>query len=112
MRTEDAPSPLNQGLECTFGPFVPRLKLLGPSRLRIDIPSPGGTETQVVETAVSIIRPNLSMLSWVERDGTTVVHLHDYETATVHSHARLPDGTLLRSVGTIRIAGDEPDTAT
>jgi hypothetical protein len=30
-----------------------------------------------------------------------VVHVHDYDAMVVHSHARLADGTLLRSVGAL-----------
>jgi len=29
------------------------------------------------------------------------VHVHDYETMQVHSHARLTDGTLIRAAGTL-----------
>jgi hypothetical protein len=45
------------------------------------------------------------MLSWTERDGTVVVHVHDYERLQVHSHARLSDGTLLHSAGQLRWVG-------
>jgi len=41
------------------------------------------------------------MLSWIEVDGTVVVHVHDYAAMRVHSHARLTDGTLVRSAGTL-----------
>lgn len=80
---------------------MPRLTFVDPTSLQVDIPTPSGRVQQVVETAVTVIRPGVFLLSWTEADGTTVVHVQDFETSTVHSHARLPDGTLLRSRGTI-----------
>jgi hypothetical protein len=87
-----------------FGAFMPRLTLLDAGHLALDIPQPGGSDRQVVDVAPVLLPGNLLLLSWTERDGTVVFHVHDYARCVVHSHARLPDGTLLRSQGEIRWA--------
>jgi hypothetical protein len=93
--------PIGRAFDCRFGPFVPRLQFLSETSLQLDIPTPDGSARQVVATAVTPVRQGIFMLSWTEADGTTVVHTQDFETNSVHSHARLPDGTLVRSQGTI-----------
>jgi len=93
--------PIGRPFDCAFGPFVPRLTFLSASALQLDIPTPNGTVTQTVPFEATRIGPSMVLLSWAESDGTVVVHLQDYGTLQVASHARLADGTLMRSVGTI-----------
>jgi hypothetical protein len=97
--------PIGRHLDCIFGPFIPRLRLLGPERLELAIPTADGPAVQEVDVAPVWLRDGLLMLSWTERDGTVVVHVHDYERLQVHSHARRSDGTLLRSAGQLRWVG-------
>jgi hypothetical protein len=97
--------PIGRHLDCVFGPFVPRLRLVTPDRLEVTVPTPDGPITQAVDVAPIWLRGGLLMLSWTEVDSTVVVHVHDYERLQVHSHARLSDGTLLRSAGQLRWVG-------
>jgi hypothetical protein len=94
--------PIGRRIECIFGPFRPRLHFLSAETLELEIPSAGGADLQTVAVEPVTVREGLLLLSWKERDGTVVVHVQDYDVMTVHSHARLPDGTLLRSVGTMQ----------
>jgi hypothetical protein len=94
--------PIGRYLDCMFGPFVPRLRLVTLERLELIIPAADGPAVQEVDVAPVWLRGGLLMLSWIERDGTVVVHVHDYERLEVQSHARLPDGTLVRSAGQLR----------
>ena len=94
--------PIGRRLDCVFGPFVPRLCLVTPEQLELTIPTLDSSAVQEVDVAPVWLRGGLLMLSWTERDGTVVVHVHDYERLEVHSHARLPDGTLVRSAGELR----------
>ena len=93
--------PLGRRIECAFGPFRPHLHFVSATTLELEIPAPGGTDRQSVEVEPVTVRDGLLLLSWKERDGTVVVHVQDYEVMRVHSHARLTDGTLLRSLGTM-----------
>jgi hypothetical protein len=92
---------LGRAFDCYFGPFMPRLTFLTPTTLRLEIPDGESFRSQIVTTEVTEIRPEVVVLSWVEEDGTMVVHVHDYENSVVLSHARLPGGTLIRSKGHI-----------
>lgn len=93
--------PIGRAFDCRFGPFVPRLTFLSATSLQLDVLTPGGPVRQVVAIEVATVRPGVFMLSWTEADGTAVVHVQDFEAMAVHSHARLADGTLVRSEGTI-----------
>jgi hypothetical protein len=93
--------PLGRSVDCSFGPFVPNLRFIASDCLEITIPGSPAPTVQRVEIAPASIREDLVMLSWIEMDGTMVVHVHDYAAMRVHSHARLTDGTLIRSAGTL-----------
>ena len=48
------------------------------------------------------IRPNLYLVSWKEKDGTSVSHLEDFENNIVYSNITLPDNTFLNLKGTLK----------
>jgi hypothetical protein len=99
--------PIGRSFDCRFGAFVPRLRFLTAESVQLDIPSADGVARQVVSTKAMRVADGIFMLSWIEADGTVVVHVQDFAAMAVFSHARLPDGTLVRSRGTIEWA-DEP----
>lgn len=49
------------------------------------------------------IRPNLLLVSWQEKDGTTVTHLEDFENNIVHSNITTTDKTFLNLKGTLNL---------
>lgn len=95
--------PLQRRISCTFGPFAPVLRFSGPDTLEIAI----GGVVQEVTVGPVMLRGGPVMLSWTERDGTVVVHVHDYEAKTVHSHARLPDGSLVQFAGILLVESED-----
>ena len=94
--------PVGRRVECTFGAFRPRLLFLGDDRLELQIATPGESRTETVHFGANMVGEGLVMLSWIEADGAMVVHLHNYPAQSVISHARRPDGTLVRSAGTLQ----------
>jgi phenolic acid decarboxylase len=63
-------------------------------------PRAGSEET--VAIAVHLIRPGVFLVSWQEADGTTVVHLEDFDHNTFHSLATRPNGCFHRVLGSMR----------
>src|SRR5262249_17909860 len=94
--------PIGRSFDCLFETFVPTLTFVDAAHLRLDIPGDTGTDRQTVDVAPVVLRDGLVLLSWTERNGTVVFHVHDYTKGLAYSHARLPDGVLVRSRGEIR----------
>jgi hypothetical protein len=61
----------------------------------------GIPEETVRYTAVSI-RPGVFMVYWKEDNGTTVVHVEDFEKETVYTNVTLPDHTFLNRSGKLK----------
>ena len=54
----------------------------------------------VTETYRAVpIRPAVFMVTWKEADGTTVTHVEDFDSSTVHAAITLPDHTFLNLTG-------------
>jgi len=104
--SDAADLPIGRAFDCRFGAFAPRLEFLSATQLQLDVPGAGGVTRQVVNTEVTRISAGAYMLSWIEADGTTVVHVQDFNNGVVFSHARLPDGSLLRVRGPIEWVAD------
>ncbi len=90
-----------KSFDCDLGPFVPRLSFRDAGlRLQARI---GDVEVdETVEVAVTTIRPNVYSMSWTEKSGNFIVHVQDHENMVVHNYARLADGQLFCTQGTIR----------
>jgi molybdenum cofactor biosynthesis MoaF-like protein len=63
-------------------------------------PFKGTSET--VQIAVTPIRPGVFMISWQEKDKTTVVHVEDYENSIVHTNITERSGAFIRRSGTLK----------
>lgn len=61
-------------------------------------------EQDSIAIDVQPIREALFLVSWKERDGSTVVHLEDFEHNTFHSCFTAPNGELHRFHGKMRPA--------
>lgn len=57
--------------------------------------------TESVRTTVTPVRPGVFVVSWQEKDRTTVVHLRDFENGVVYTHITRPDGTFVRLKGSL-----------
>lgn len=54
-----------------------------------------------VETTVAEVRPQVYMVAWKEKSGSTVTHVEDHENGVIYSNATLPDGGFYTMKGTI-----------
>lgn len=67
-----------------------------------------GTSQPVAEPTVTVrytavgIRPDVFMVYWTEPDGSTVVHVEDFERETVHTNITLPNHTFLNFTGSLK----------
>jgi hypothetical protein len=57
---------------------------------------------EIVDVEVSVVRPNVYAMSWLERSGNFIVQVQDHEKALVHNYARLADGRLFCMQGDLR----------
>ena len=88
--------------DCVFGAFVPRLTYRSDTELRVQA-SIGGTEIdQVVSVGITMVGPDVILVSWTEKNGNFVVQVHALPQRIVHNVARLADGQLFRGEGSIR----------
>jgi len=59
----------------------------------------GASETVSIET--SEIRPGVHLVTWKEASGTTVVHIEDFENASIITNITAADGTFTKLKGTL-----------
>jgi hypothetical protein len=93
--------------DVSFDEFSVRLTTLPDSALRFTIAEGPYARTEEVKIDTRMIRPGVFLVSWIEKSGATVVHVEDFATGVLHSHATLPDGTFLRMAGPVRIVNEE-----
>ncbi len=59
----------------------------------------GSSET--VQTTMVEIRPNVYMIYWKEKSGTTVTHVEDFQNEIVYTNITLADNTFINLKGTL-----------
>lgn len=69
-----------------------------------EVPSekPMGIPKETVRYTAVPIRPGVFMVYWKEHNGTTVVHVEDFEKEIVYTNVTLPDHTFLNRSGTLK----------
>jgi hypothetical protein len=88
-------------LDCVLGPITPRLTFR-PDGLRLQLTTPDMQIDEIVDVDIRAVRPNVFALNWTERSGNFIVQVQDHEKSVVHNYARLADGTLFCTEGTLR----------
>jgi hypothetical protein len=58
--------------------------------------------SEIVQIAVTPIRPGVFMVCWQEADKTTVVHVEDFENGIVHTNITERSGAFIRRSGTLK----------
>jgi hypothetical protein len=58
--------------------------------------------SETVQISVTLIRPDVFMITWQEADRTTVVHVQDFENGIVHTYVTEPNGAFLCASGTLK----------
>lgn len=56
-------------------------------------------QPETVQTTMVEVRPNVFMVYWKEKSGTTVTHLEDFQNETVYTNITLPDHTFINLKG-------------
>ena len=97
---EQSGLPLGQIYEARFGNVTLRFRLDSPSAISVPNTASGGVD--VFEVMSSEIRPGVFVFSWLEADGTSVVHIDDFDQGVIHAHLTNCDGTVWRAKGALR----------
>ena len=63
---------------------------------------PMGISKETVTYTAVPIRPHVFMVTWVEDNRSTIVHVEDFEKGLVYTNCTLPDLTFLTRKGTLR----------
>ena len=58
-------------------------------------------QSETVQTTMVEIRPNVYMVYWKEKSGTTVTHLEDFQNEIVYTNITLSDNTFINLKGTL-----------
>ncbi len=58
--------------------------------------------SEMVKTQMTELRPNLYMITWVEKSGKTITQIHDYQNEIIYSNWTLPGGEFINKKGTLK----------
>ena len=95
--------PVGLVFDVSYAAFDVTLSIESIDRLSFSINQEPYTRQESVAIEVIPLGNNLFIVSWVEKDGATVVNLQDFDAMRVLSFATLPNGTFLRNQGAIRV---------
>jgi predicted SnoaL-like aldol condensation-catalyzing enzyme len=95
--------PIGLEMDVSYPSFRVSLKLLSVTQLRFEIKEGPFARVEIVDIQVIPLGNSLFAVSWQEGDGATVTNVQDYDRASIHSFATLPDGRFLRMTGTCTV---------
>lgn len=95
--------PVGLEMDVSYPSFRVGLKLLSATQLSFEIKEGPFARTEVVDIQVIPLGNSVFAVSWQEQDGATVTNVQDYDRASIHSFATLPDGRFLRMTGTFTV---------
>jgi hypothetical protein len=101
--------PDGRALLIRFPTFTPRITFHADDRLTVEIvdgENAGFRDT--VRYQAALLRANLLMLSWQERQGSAVVHALDLDVGRAYTVVSRARGDVLRMVGSIERADPAP----
>jgi hypothetical protein len=90
--------------EIGFAPFTPRITIRSEHQLTVEIVAGfnrGFSDT--VEYEAIAVRDDLIMLSWQEHNGSTIVHVLDFNSCYAHTAVTPATGGFMRLAGRIEI---------
>ena len=88
-----------------FGMAKATLYLQNHSTLTFNIIEKGGEKTNIEETVttnLTELRPQLYLLTWKEKSGTTVTQVQDHEKGLVYNSWTQPNGDFAQAEGTLQ----------
>ena len=95
--------PVGLEMDVSYPEFKVSLSLLSTTQLRFEIKQGPFARAEIVDIHVVPLGNSLFAVSWQEKDGATVANIQDFDRQVVYSFATMPDGRLLRMIGTIDI---------
>lgn len=95
--------PVGLEMDVSYPDFQVSLTLLSATQLKFEIKDGPFARTEIVDIQVVPLGNSLFAVSWQEKDGATVAHVQDYDRGLIYSYAKLPDGRILRMIGTLAI---------
>ena len=89
--------------EANFGYWVHHLHFESETLMTLtNAAGPFEGDSETVQIAITPIRPGIFMISWQEKDKTTVVHVEDYENCIVYTNITERGGAFIRRRGTLK----------
>jgi predicted SnoaL-like aldol condensation-catalyzing enzyme len=95
--------PVGLEMEVSYPSFRVTLRLLSVAQLSFEIKEGPFARTEIVDIQVVPLGNSIFAVSWQEQDGATVTNVQDYDRASIHSFATLPDGRFLRMTGAFTV---------
>jgi hypothetical protein len=88
-----------------FGQFVVELKFRSTTRLTYTAIRDDGTreESETVAIEVTPLRRRQFLVTWEEKDKTTVVHIEDYARKVIYTNITGPDNSFVTLKGTMKL---------
>lgn len=95
--------PVGVVVEVTYPKGTVTLHVDGVDRLRVITNRSGKREEENVFVSVTDAANNHFLVTWRQKDGTTVVNHQNFDGLVVHSFSTFPDGSFVKDVGKMRL---------
>jgi predicted SnoaL-like aldol condensation-catalyzing enzyme len=93
-----------------FGPMAFQLHFESATQMTFAQITPEGFgEPETVHPTMVEVRPNVYMVYWKEKSGTTVTHLEDFENETVYTNITTPDHNFTNLKGKLTLITNNMD---
>lgn len=94
--------PVHSIYELEFPEFTAEISVLSSNELQYEIKEGRFERMEVVSYQALHLRPGVFVVSWQEKDKSTVVHVEDFVNKKISTFTTLPDHTFVRTEGNIR----------
>lgn len=93
------PYPVGAVFNVQFPEYTVRLSIFSESRLKFEIKEGPHAREEIVNYDVRTICDGVFLVSWQEKDKSTVTHIEDFTNKVIYSQVTQPDGTFLKVEG-------------
>jgi predicted homoserine dehydrogenase-like protein len=94
--------PVHAVYELEFPEFTAEISVLSAQELQYEIKEGRYERQEVVNYQAFQLRPGVFVISWQEKDKSTVVHIEDFENKKIYSFGTPADHSFIRTIGNIR----------
>lgn len=93
---------IGKKFQANFGDFSFELSFESETKLTWKaLNNQGFGDSETVSITKTEIRPNVYMIYWKEKSGTTVTHLEDFENGIVYTNITNPENNFMNLKGTL-----------